>query len=570
MNHQIVELPMSGRADVSPWPGPYWPTFLDSINDRVHGPESLSAVEKARRAARDVSRPHVTAAQYARAFGLDEERLAERVSQLWGWNALRSIRTSCAFNTTALPKGAMDPCTENGTRNATCADGVCIDNWEGICHGWAAASILIPEPSRRVVMNGVDFTPFDLKGLATVFFADIAYPNLSFLSTRCDTAKKDIPGGRRLGRATTRTRGPSSSPSPTPSACAPRPAHLPPTPHLPPLPRRRRKALVMDTVFDLEVWNFPVFRYNVTRHTLLSRRAAVQLVNAPRTTTVDTFQGDAGADAGAYTFHRIALDLYYVYEVPLLPQWDRPLSDYVRFVQNFVAVMRLEMVLQVDAASGEIIGGEWLGDSKENHPDFIWAPLFPAGLNAFPANRTVASYAPGRGIRWGDVASLLAAARAPGPALRHPVVVIIGPTPTPAAEAGATPYAVTETPSPTPSPTWTEAWATPTPTETPSPSPTPSPTWGDTWATPTPTETPSPSPTWTETPWPTWTASPSPSPTPTPPSPPSPTTATPTAPAAAAAPRARAAAPAASASSPIAATAPRPRPGPGPGPGAPS
>jgi hypothetical protein len=40
----------------------------------------------------------------------------------------------------------------------------------GICHAWAAASIMEPEPRCPVTKNGVTFYPYDIKGLLTQYY----------------------------------------------------------------------------------------------------------------------------------------------------------------------------------------------------------------------------------------------------------------------------------------------------------------------------------------------------------------------------------------------------------------
>jgi hypothetical protein len=42
-------------------------------------------------------------------------------------------------------------------------------------------------------------------------------------------------------------------------------------------------------------------------------------------------------------------------------------------VDNFTRVDRYQYVLEIDA-NNEIIGGEWIGTSKKDHPDFLWLP----------------------------------------------------------------------------------------------------------------------------------------------------------------------------------------------------
>jgi hypothetical protein len=43
-------------------------------------------------------------------------------------------------------------------------------------------------------------------------------------------------------------------------------------------------------------------------------------------------------------------------------------------IDRYTHTDRYDYILEVDA-DGKIIGGEWLGDSKRNHPDFVWMAL---------------------------------------------------------------------------------------------------------------------------------------------------------------------------------------------------
>jgi hypothetical protein len=61
------KLPTKSKLEQNIWPGPYWPTYIDGINQRWAGENSLSPVEK-----------------YAKAFGLDAQVLANTVSRKSG------------------------------------------------------------------------------------------------------------------------------------------------------------------------------------------------------------------------------------------------------------------------------------------------------------------------------------------------------------------------------------------------------------------------------------------------------------------------------------------------------
>jgi|GEM_PF-1380596 len=61
-------------------------------------------------------------------------------------------------------------------------------------------------------------------------------------------------------------------------------------------------------------------------------------------------------------------------------------------IDRYTRTDTYEYILELDA-DGKLIGGEWIGDSKRNHPDFLW---LPTGLSP---SSTVAS---GK-IKWSDV-----------------------------------------------------------------------------------------------------------------------------------------------------------------------
>ena len=46
LEYRLAELPLQGAADVAPWAGNYWPTYQDNINYRWAGPESQSPAAK--------------------------------------------------------------------------------------------------------------------------------------------------------------------------------------------------------------------------------------------------------------------------------------------------------------------------------------------------------------------------------------------------------------------------------------------------------------------------------------------------------------------------------------------
>src|SRR5262249_27294195 len=76
-------------------------------------------------------------------------------------------------------------------RGETCAKrrgattGRCIPTWYGLCHAWAPASLLVPEPRHAVTQNGVTFQVNDIKALVTLAFDQTI---TRFVSQRCNAS----------------------------------------------------------------------------------------------------------------------------------------------------------------------------------------------------------------------------------------------------------------------------------------------------------------------------------------------------------------------------------------------
>jgi hypothetical protein len=105
------KLPTIAQIERNIWPSPYWPTYLDGINNRWAGEGSLSPVEK-----------------YAKAFELDPLVLANAVSSKSGIDSQSSSKkckstSDCSEAECAIRRGETE--------------GNCIPTWFGICHAWA-------------------------------------------------------------------------------------------------------------------------------------------------------------------------------------------------------------------------------------------------------------------------------------------------------------------------------------------------------------------------------------------------------------------------------------------------
>ncbi|MBL8951205.1 MAG: hypothetical protein JNK82_10540 [Myxococcaceae bacterium] len=303
---ELDALPVSGEAAQVPWAGSYWPVSGDTINHRWAGASSESPAKK-----------------YERAFGLSGvEDAVSRDHGIDGATAQRTCTRDADCNEDACGKRAGRP------------SGRCIPRWWGICHAWAPAAILWPEPRGPVTKNGVRFEVQDLKALASLVHDRT---RTRFAAQRCDSSLGDF-ATDHYGR-------------PLDGACRDTNAgtfHVLLANYL----GRMRQSFVEDRTIDAEVWNQPLRSYRVVSKRVLT---PAEVARYP-------------FNAKAKRLVALVTDVRYITESEASVGWVGPTST------AYTATDRYEYVLELDAA-GKIIGGEWSGASVTAHPDFLWLPL---------------------------------------------------------------------------------------------------------------------------------------------------------------------------------------------------
>lgn len=307
----LDELPRSGTAKRLPWPGSYWPSYIDSINYRWAGANS-----------------HSPAAKYGLAFG--KSGVEDAVSRDIG---VDSVPGKSCEQQSDCAKGEV--CARRRGEKG----GRCAETWYGICDAWAAASLLEREPQKAVTYGGVRFEVNDIKALASMAYREGV--KFRSISLRCD----EQGGPAHLAKF---------------AACRDTNAgsfHVAVTNLL----GRQRRAFVHDRSYDYVVWNFPVVAYRVTHDTRLTAAGANQLLGV---------QGPEYAfNDDAVELRRVRLELVWVNVAS--PNLNGPLTAYLRY---FALADAYEYILELDD-DGAIVGGEWIGASRRNHPDFLWMPV---------------------------------------------------------------------------------------------------------------------------------------------------------------------------------------------------
>lgn len=334
--YEALKLPLTGELAKPPIPSDYWATANDSINYRWDGADSLSPAEKVEKA-------------------LNKPGFSKGITEQFGIYGME--RKACNKKEDCADLQDDSECV---TPRGVTGDkvGRCIPYWWGLCHGWAPYAFSEAAPVKPVVRNGVTFYPGDLEALMSLAYSE-GLPSM-FLSERCNGSIKDL-GKDNMGRIRDGECRDMNAGS----------FHVLTANFL----GIRKIGYVEDRTIDAEVWNQPVRSYKIT--------------NAKDNKLLEVTMEEAAklVDGSAkYTYNDKAKRFFYVeMELAFIAESDPGRESRVAAADEFTERNNYKYVLEADA-DGKIIGGEWVGESKLEHPDFVWWPTgkpagkLPAGL----------------------------------------------------------------------------------------------------------------------------------------------------------------------------------------------
>jgi len=243
-----------------------------------------------------------------------------------------------------------------------------VIGWYGHCNGWVAASLAEEEPRQRVEVNGVPFEVGDQKALlAEVYYSAGA----TFAGNRNDeVGKPALVGGRADSDEEREAYDERRNPTYQTEAVVYRDVN-PGTLYLVATNLIGYHGLPFagDRQADHEIWNQPFFAYEILEQREITKERANQLLgvraDAPYPYNITSTR-----------YAQVTMTLRYTndYQVAptttpyLTPEDPRRLSvnDGALFKQKTYTFL-LEMNDEL-----EIEGGEWLGASRDDHPDFLW------------------------------------------------------------------------------------------------------------------------------------------------------------------------------------------------------
>ncbi|KAF4315056.1 hypothetical protein BBO99_00009645 [Phytophthora kernoviae] len=299
--------------------------------------------------------------KYAKAYGLDVTSFKNKVSAKTGVDSRKNSRAcSTDSDCTSLNDGSV--CAKRDGVST----GRCTPTWFGICHAWSPAAILEQEPQCGVTKNGVTFHVFDIKALLTYVY-DGASIKTVFTGARFNGP--DSPASiDQYGRYTNAARRDLSAGF----------FHI----AIANIMGKQKKSFVVDVTAGAEVWNQPVRSYKVKQMDLVNTRfASTKYFGTP-----------------TYPFNDKMVRLAYVkttFSWIVESYEDGPLVS-TGDIDQYTTSRDYEYLLELDA-NNKIIGGEWVGNSKTDHPDFLW----------FPTGKPASSSVTGTGLSYANVQELL-------------------------------------------------------------------------------------------------------------------------------------------------------------------
>lgn len=294
------KLPLQARTGSVPWSDTYWPTFRGGLAWRWSSSGS----------------------------GFNYPLLAKEQLASFGREQLAGLSPAEKYD---VLMGRYDyPLVKSEWRRTSPQ----AESWEGLCHGWAPASINYLEPKPITLTNPdgikVPFGSSDVKALLIYYHGEsfTPHPPRRFLGLRCDENLARNPGAGSTAECKDTNAGSF---------------HV----LLAHYVGKLKIPLVADITRDAEVWNHPIYSYE----------SRVLNVTPP----------SQGAAPGTVREVWLQTKIDYVREGN--PRWESNVGTTYNVTGYDVYRYRVEL-----DADDRIIGGEWDTDAR---PDFLWVQKRP-------------------------------------------------------------------------------------------------------------------------------------------------------------------------------------------------
>lgn len=358
----LDEIPVEGQTELPLWSDDYWRIQWGATSYRYASEEGYEF-----NGYDDSVKAYTQPAAFSDILGLSWSKKADEV---YYWSPAEkydmAVGDTKNFSLTNQQKYEGD--SMRGKDND-------VEAWMGICHGWAAAAMMVPKPNKPVTVKGaaeikVEFLPHDVRALASLAWANGQSPT-NYVGGRCNYKDTTTHRNGRLKQQECFDVNPATM------------VHA-----LGNMVGIAKKSFVMDKTFDYEVWNQPIYAYKLTYFNPLQtkkksadwREVAVSYnskfkrrdrFQQPLTRGTRLASGDYD-DKGVKKVVGVAMTIVYLAE-------SEPTHGPVPTEDQLMRVTYTADLELHSAGRGKYValGGEW---HQNAHPDFLWVPL--AGATA--------------------------------------------------------------------------------------------------------------------------------------------------------------------------------------------
>ncbi len=269
-----------------------------------------------------------------------------------------------------------------------------VESWMGLCHGWAAVSIMMPEPKRSLEIPTPKgpklFYPSDIKGLGTLLWAKGDFET-RFIGGRCNSKNPNEDNQDRSVEKDCLDNNPGTWHQVVVNQIG-----------------VTKRPFIMDANYSYEVWNHPVFSYEYKYFHPKTRKSVTTLSEA--VAERNSFDDKRSKFRARETKYIVGVKMRVTYLVENQPSHDEDQP-------KLTSVVDYHYDLELNR-NFEIIGGEWY---SSEHPDFLWIPVqgtFPVTqgdqgqieFNFFELSdqfKKLASFNARYGLPWGPVVRYL-------------------------------------------------------------------------------------------------------------------------------------------------------------------
>ncbi len=346
VTHDLDSIPTSGKAAVTPWSDDYWRTRWGLTSYRYSEGTEFPTYREA-------------IASYAQPLSwmnLLNLGPAEIVKSVVAWSPSEKYDLAVGDVEFTLTKEQ-----KNEGQSSIGPDGN-VEDWMGLCHGWAAVANVVDRPMKPVKLTGpegikVEFYPNDIKALLTLGWANGNFKT-NFIGGRCNAKKPQVYPNGRLKQQECFDNNPATF-------------HL----VLGNMLGIGKLPFAYDKTFDYEVWNQPVTSYELTYFNPLNPSKKSKKWEQVAVAYDDTFKakdrfqnpntrGEGGRDRNVQKIVGVIATVIYVSEYSPVHSPNPQNDELVRESYTYD--------LELSEQNGKMVptGGEW---HSNLHPDFLWA-----------------------------------------------------------------------------------------------------------------------------------------------------------------------------------------------------